>query len=277
VQTLPVEQRSRGIAISYSGGSLGALIAPIVVTPIAARWGWTGAFWFTGAVGAVWLGIWALVSRRKDLREHHNALPGGRASGEEGIKWRDSRLWAFLAAYALGGFPAAFVLYQSSIYLSAVMHFSQTELGRVLWIPPLGWEVGYFFWGWVTDRFAAAGGSIPAMRRQFLVLALLSVPLAAVTRVGSAGAALGLMFLAMFIAAGFIIGAVAYATSHYSMRHAGLIAGLGAGSWSAVVAVIMPGAGKLFDLHAYHAAFEAATMVPIAGYFIWRALNRSIS
>src|SRR5277367_1891679 len=34
VQTLPAEKRSRGIAISYSGGSLGAVITPVIITPI---------------------------------------------------------------------------------------------------------------------------------------------------------------------------------------------------------------------------------------------------
>ena len=155
------------------------------------------------------------------------------------------------------------------------MHFSQTQLGHVLWIPPLGWEVGYFFWGWITDRFAAAGASVRAMRRQFVILICLMLPLSAVTRVESAGAALALMFLAMFISAGFIIGAVAYATHYYSSGHAGLIAGLGAGSWSAVVAVAMPGAGRLFDLHNYNAAFGLATALPVAGYFIWRFMDRA--
>jgi ACS family hexuronate transporter-like MFS transporter len=281
VQTLEPRQRSRGIAISYSGGSLGALITPIIVTPVAARWGWTGAFWFTGAVGLAWLAVWGLVSRRKDLR-HTQGEPLPMVTAQGGVRemrgphWKDARLWGFLAAYAMGGFPAAFVLYQSSIYLSAVMHFSQNQLGHVLWIPPLGWELGYFFWGWVTDRFAAAGASIPTMRKQFFILICLMTPLAAVGRVESAGAALALMFLAMFIAAGFIIGAVAYATSHYSMKYSGLIAGLGAGSWSAVVAVVMPGAGKLFDLHAYNTAFELATLVPVAGYCVWRVVSREV-
>ncbi|MCC6291986.1 MAG: MFS transporter, partial [Bryobacterales bacterium] len=47
VQTLPVEKRSRGIAVSYSGGSLGAVVTPIIVTPVALAFGWRGAFWFT--------------------------------------------------------------------------------------------------------------------------------------------------------------------------------------------------------------------------------------
>src|SRR5262249_32706546 len=70
VQSLPAEKRSRGIAISYSGGSLGALITPVIITPIAARFGWTGAFWFTGLVGVVWLAFWSILSRRPDLQHH---------------------------------------------------------------------------------------------------------------------------------------------------------------------------------------------------------------
>lgn len=272
VQTLPPEKRSRGIAISYSGGSLGALITPIIITPIAARWGWNGAFWFTGAVGALWLALFAIVSRRGDLQH----LPAPKIA-ETTPRWNDSQLWAFLAAYALGGFPAAFILYQSSLYLSAALHKSQIEIGHVLWIPPLGWELGYFFWGWITDRFAQAGASVAAMRKLFFLLMLLILPTAAIARVDSFAAALALMFLAMFVAAGFIIGAVAYAAARYSMRHAGWIAGLGAGSWSALVAVVMPGAGKLFDLHAYNTAFGLAAMVPVVGYFVWRVLSRPMT
>src|SRR5262249_34405808 len=52
-QTLPVELRSRGMALSYSGGSLGAIVTPLIVTPIAAHWGWRGAFLFTGLIGAL--------------------------------------------------------------------------------------------------------------------------------------------------------------------------------------------------------------------------------
>jgi ACS family hexuronate transporter-like MFS transporter len=271
VQTLPLEQRSRGIAVSYSGGSFGALITPVIITPVAAVWGWQGAFWFTGAVGAGWLIFWAILARRPDLSEHQKVEHGPAPD----LSVKDSRLWAFIGAYALGAFPSAFVLYQTSLYLSAVMHKSQLEIGKVLWIPPLGWEVGYFFWGWVIDRYAGAGSSIPALRRQFLILMFMSLPLAVVPRVESYALALAMLFFAMFITSGFIIGAVAYATCHYSTRHSGLIAGIGAGSWSAVVALVMPGIGRLFDLHLYNSAFELAALFPVLGWMAWRGLNRN--
>src|SRR5664279_5709382 len=69
VQTLPEDRRGRGLAVAYSGGSLGAVITPLVVTPIFLWWGWRGAFWFTGLIGLGWLAVWAMVSRRPDMRK----------------------------------------------------------------------------------------------------------------------------------------------------------------------------------------------------------------
>ena len=82
---------------------------------------------------------------------------------------------------------------------------------------------------------------------------------------------MALLFLGMFVAAGFIIGNLAYASS-YSVKQAGLIE-LEAGSWSAPV-VVMPGFGRLFDLHLYGAVFLAASLGPAAGYLIWWILSR---
>jgi ACS family hexuronate transporter-like MFS transporter len=263
VQTLPPHQRARGIAIAYSGGSLGALITPIIVTPIAAHWGWRGAFLATGAVGAAWLLLWAALSRRQDIA----TIP--QTTQAAGPKFTDPKVWAFIAAYALGAFPSGFVLYQSSIYLTAVFAKSQIEIGKVLWIPPLGWEIGYFFWGWATDRFPAA------LRRQFLIMMLLSTPIALVPYIHSYSLTLAMLFIAMFITAGFIIGAVAYATRHFSLESSGFIAGLGAGSWSLVIALIMPGVGKLFDLHRYDTAFAIAALLPMVGCAAWTMYSRT--
>jgi ACS family hexuronate transporter-like MFS transporter len=78
----------------------------------------------------------------------------------------------------------------------------------------------------------------------------------------------------MFVTSGFIIGAVAYATRKFSTAHAGFIAGLGAGSWSLVIALVMPGVGRLFDLHRYDIAFALAALFPVAGWAAWTTLSR---
>lgn len=266
VQTLPAENRSRGIAVSYSGGSLGAVITPIVVTPIALWFGWRGAFWFTGLLGAAWVVLARFV------------LPGGQAAPVAGPqasppRLADARLWSFMAMYALGGLPLAFVLYGAALYLGQALGKSQAEIGKVLWIPPLGWEVGYFFWGWVTDRFAAHGASIPLMRRLLALLAVLSLPLAAADLARSFPLTMALMFLSMFASGGIVIASMAYATGVYSSRDGGLIAGVGAGAWSALVAVMMPWFGAMFDGRRYGWAFVAAALCPPVGWVVWQLLS----
>ncbi len=272
VQSLPPHLRSRGIAISYSGGSLGAIVTPIIVTPIAAAFGWRGAFWFTGLAGVSWLAVWYFVGRRDDMR--HGFLD---ERPKIAIRWSDAKVWSFMAAYAFGGFPLAFVLYQSAIYLNRELHATQLEVGKVLWIPPLGWEIGYFLWGWTTDRsLRAARDPMSAYRWLMGVALAFSLPLALLTSHQSYGLVLFQLFWAMFAAAGYVVCPISYATHVFSSSHAGLIAGLGAGSWGAVVALAMPWFGRLFDQHRYAEAFAFATLFPVVGYTIWMYINREV-
>jgi ACS family hexuronate transporter-like MFS transporter len=80
------------------------------------------------------------------------------------------------------------------------------------------------------------------------------------------------LFFAMFVAAGFVIVGIAYATHVFSTRQSGFIAGIGAGSWSALVAATMPLFGRLFDARAYAPAFALAALLPIAGTLVWLAI-----
>src|SRR5580698_8311924 len=198
-QTLRSDERGRGVAIAYSGASLGAIATPLIVTPIAIHWGWRAAFLFTGALGAAWLALWAWVSTDGRLKIH------ARNPSEPRPSLRSLPLWGFMAAYALGGVPLGFVLYDAPIHLSRALGCSQATLGHVLWIPPLGWEVGYFFWGWVIDRATKRGASTSATRRFFSILSLLALTLAAAAFTRSPAAVLMLLFVGMFASAGFVI------------------------------------------------------------------------
>lgn len=264
VQTLPPHLRGRGVAVAYSGGSLGAVVTPLIVTPVFLWFGWRGAFWFTGLIGAGWLVLWTFVSRRADIREHARDAA---AAGTPSPRVTDRALWAFMFAYALGALPLGFVLYSAPLYLSQALGRSQEFIGKVLWIPPLGWEVGYFLWGWLSDR----GHNLRAL---LTLCVLLNCAFVAAPFVNNVAAVMFLMFFAMFVASGFVILSVAYATRAYSAEHAGLIAGVGAGSWGAAVAVMMPVFGRLFDERLFSTAFVAATAVPLLGYFGWLWLSR---
>jgi ACS family hexuronate transporter-like MFS transporter len=276
VQTLPARLRSRGTAIAFSGGSLGAVLTPLIVTPIYQVFGWRTAFLFTGLVGVLWIAWWLFISRRDDVR----AIPSRPAADSTtppspALHWTDPRLWSFMASYALGCLPLAFVLYQAPIYFTRALGKSQVEIGHVLWIPPLGWECGYFLWGWLTDRFRRGQSDpLPVYRRLTLAAALLTLPLALGSHIESFPLLLLLLFWAMFVAGGNVIVSLSYATHVFTAANAGLIAGLGAGSWSAFVAISMPWFGHLADQGAWDTAFLAATAIPVLGFGLWLAVNR---
>ena len=67
---LPPEDRGLGNGIFASGAAAGAFLAPFVITPIAAKWGWRPAFFLIGALGAVWIVVWHFSTRR------HAAIDG---------------------------------------------------------------------------------------------------------------------------------------------------------------------------------------------------------
>jgi ACS family hexuronate transporter-like MFS transporter len=273
VQTLKPTEQARGLAVAYSGGSLGAIVTPFVVMPIFLRWGWRPAFLFAGAIGIAWLALWFFVSRRADVRGFKPLQAGASVAPP---RFADARVWSFILAYGLGATPLGFVMYASAIYLNQAMGKDQAFIGKVLWIPPLGWEVGYFFWGWMVDRMTAAG--IPKMttvRRLMLSAVFLSLPLAAVPWMAATWLVLLEMFFAMFVIVGFVVPSVFYATHVYSADHAGLIAGIGAGAYGAIVALTMPLFGRLFDLHSYDVAFTVAALMPAVGYVGWAWINRS--
>jgi ACS family hexuronate transporter-like MFS transporter len=63
---VPQERTGPGYGIINGGTNIGAILAPIMVPLIAARWGWQGAFIGTGAIGFLWLIAWWVLYRTPD-------------------------------------------------------------------------------------------------------------------------------------------------------------------------------------------------------------------
>ncbi len=265
MDSLPPNRQSRGMAISYSGGSLGAIVTPFLVIPIAARFGWRAAFLVTGALGFLWLALWAKVARPPYL-----PLPKRKPAKIVWPNFLERRFWALVCGYSLGAFALGPILYLSSLYLNRVFGVSQNDLKYYLWVPPAGWEAGYFFWGWVADRYA--GQKRPA--KLFVLLTILGLPLGAVTWVTSPVLVVLVFFWSMFVAAGFIVMALRSAARDYPAGQTALVAGLGAGTWSALVAVLLPLLGRWFDQQRYTETFLLVTLIPVLGTALWLWLTR---
>lgn len=68
----PKKDRAFATSIFNAGASIGALVAPLCIPPLAARLGWEWAFVIIGALGFVWMGFWVFVYDKPQQSKHVN-------------------------------------------------------------------------------------------------------------------------------------------------------------------------------------------------------------
>jgi MFS transporter, ACS family, hexuronate transporter len=103
----PQRERALATGVFNAGTNLGAIIAPAIVPVLTATWGWRSSFFFTGAVGMLWLVAWLAVYRRP--QDHPSVNPQELAliesdheDPETPVKWwrllRLKETWAYAGA-----------------------------------------------------------------------------------------------------------------------------------------------------------------------------------
>ena len=69
----PKKDRAFATSIFNSGASIGALVAPLMIPVLAAKFGWEMAFLIIGALGFVWMGFWVFIYKKPSESKHVNA------------------------------------------------------------------------------------------------------------------------------------------------------------------------------------------------------------
>jgi ACS family hexuronate transporter-like MFS transporter len=267
VESLPLEQRARGIATSFSGGTIGAIVTPLMVVPIALVYGWRTTFLLTGVLGAAWIALWWAIARPPYLPAVEQKP---RRLGVPNL--RERRFWALVFSYALPVISGGPIITIFPLYLSRGLGVSQAELGALLWMPPAAWGIGYFFWGWIADQYAAAN---PRPIGLFALLTGISLTFGLAPSTHSVGATMALMSLSIFACGGFQMVALKVGSFAYPREQAALMTGIASGSWSLVNALVAPVIGRLFDQQRWHEAFWLVAALPVIGVAVWMALSRN--
>jgi ACS family hexuronate transporter-like MFS transporter len=266
VESLPANMRARGIAASFSGGTIGAVVTPLIVLPVAAAYGWQAAFILTGFFGIVWLLIWAMIARPPFLP--------ARTQKPARMAWpnpAERRFWMLVFSYALPAIAPGPIITLFQIYLNRELGVAQADLRGILWMPPLAWGAGYFFWGWIADRFASNN---PRPVGLFLLLTVCSLALGVAPMFASVPAAIALMSWACFIGGGFQMTALKVALYNFPREQAAMMSGIASGAWALVNAGVAEPIGWLFDQQRWSEAFWLVALCPAVGITVWLFLSR---
>jgi ACS family hexuronate transporter-like MFS transporter len=269
VESLPASVRARGIALSFSGGTIGAVMMPLLLGPLAIQYGWRIAFLATGALGLAWLVIWAAIARPP-------FLPTA-TTGPAKMTWPnlfERRVWALVFSYALPAISPGPILTIVALYLNQRLQLTQADVNGLVWIPPLTWGIGYFFWGWAADRYAANN---PRPIGMFMLLTLASLTLGMTTWTTSVPLAIALISFSTFIGGGFQMVALKVGSYAFPREQAAMMSGIASGSWSLVNFVLLRAIGpwsNWMNNQQWEEIFWLIALLPAVGITVWLVLSR---
>lgn len=209
----PVKERALATGLFNAGTNVGAVLCPIGVPWIYKEYGWPKTFYFTGALGFLWLiGWWFLY----DEPEKHRLLSADELayirSGQPQVVLQTKRVpwlallryrpvWAYILASMLAGPAWGFYQFFLPDFLEKRFHLKTLQ--------ETGWWTGLFFaltaiggigGGWLAGALLRRGWNLNAARKISLLLCAAAVVpvftapfastvLIAVLIVGLAGAA----------------------------------------------------------------------------------------
>jgi len=208
----PMRERALAIGIFNAGTAIGAALAAPLVTLIALSWGWRYAFVVTGAIGFVWVAVWAFSYQlpqthpRLSDAERDLILSDGvtEETSEESVPimrlLRMRETWGCILARMLTDPITYFLIFWVPKYLQQERGFGLADVGRYAWIPFVALAVGNIFSGAVPRFLISRGWTINRARKttMFVVSCLIPVCFLMVTRVDSPALALAMITGAMF-------------------------------------------------------------------------------
>ena len=197
----PKRDRAFATGVFNSGTTVGAIIAPIIVTAITLQWGWRWAFIVTGLLGFIWVVIWWLLYKDPDKNPSVNAAElayirsDEESEKEEGkineeskenvVTWRElfqhRQTYAILFSRFVTDWVWWFFLFWTPDFLKKTQNLDLQATVLPLIVIYLMSSIGGIYGGHVSSQFIRMGRSVDFARKTTILLfALLVLPLNAV-------------------------------------------------------------------------------------------------
>ncbi|XP_019430051.1 PREDICTED: ascorbate transporter, chloroplastic isoform X3 [Lupinus angustifolius] len=174
---VPVSERSRSLALVYSGMYLGSVTGLAFSPLLIQKFGWPSVFYSFGSLGSVWFALWlrkAYSSPKDDPdlgTEEKRLILEGSVSKEPVtvIPWKlilsKAPVWALIVSHFCHNWGTFILLTWMPTYYNQVLKFNLTESGLLCVLPWLTMAIFANIGGWIADTLVSKGVSITAVRK----------------------------------------------------------------------------------------------------------------
>jgi ACS family hexuronate transporter-like MFS transporter len=273
----PARERAVAVALFNSGASIGAVLAPPLISWIVIHSGWRAAFVVTGLLGFAWLAAWGFVpreARRTVTPTDHDNICGASVpeaiDTSEKIRWRDlfrfKEVWALVLGRLFCDPVWWFYVFWLPTYLNRQRNFSMEMIGMFAWIPYMAAGVGGFVGGGVSSRLLARGWTLRSGRMWVLGLSgLLMISGVPAVFTSSAKSSMALISLAVFAYASWAAILITLASDLFPRELVGSVYGIAGSAASAAGMLFALVTGYVIDRWSYVPIYIATGILPIIG------------
>ncbi|XP_028191407.1 sodium-dependent phosphate transport protein 1, chloroplastic-like isoform X1 [Glycine soja] len=174
---VPVSERSRSLALVYSGMYLGSVTGLAFSPFLIHQFGWPSVFYSFGSLGTVWCSVWLSKAHSSpledpELRPEEKKLITANCSSKEPVKtipWRlilsKPPVWALIVSHFCHNWGTFILLTWMPTYYNQVLKFNLTESGLFCVLPWFIMAISANVGGWIADTLVSKGLSVTRVRK----------------------------------------------------------------------------------------------------------------
>ncbi|MEO5782065.1 MAG: MFS transporter, partial [Ginsengibacter sp.] len=239
----PVKERALAQGLFGAGGSIGNVLAPIVISMLFIEFGWQKTFIIVGSLGILWIIPWLILNKKvpKDHpwiteEEKQHILWGQHQTiniSGKGKSWKelfnDKKSYAvILGRFFLDPIWWMFVAWLP-IYLSNKFKLDIKQVAFSAWVPYVGAAIGAIVGGWFSGYLIRKGKTVNIARKTAVLIGA-CVTLPAMIAAAYASSAIVAVLIMTLILGGFqfaIVNIQTLPSDFHSGKTVGSLAGLG--------------------------------------------------